>query len=338
MRPLVSVLLLSLAAACASTRTAMPPAGALIGGARTATAPGTSQSVYWTFFSNHATEQLQIAAEPLKTHSHVDDVNGTSGNMLYNTCCVRFYKGFAWILTGPYGSGGSNQLLIFRLPLTTKSTPLYYDYLDEATFGVHMEFDAHGNLWVSFLGYQRGVNTVNEYAGDFFQQNGVLEPSLSLTTGISGPQGLAFDPNGNLYVADGTSNDIAVFAQPIQNSQPYYLQGVTGPGGLAFDGQGNLYAFSNAGSSGALVRYNRGHMRSGDKPNVVDPNGLQNSPYGSDLAFDKAGNLLDADCGNTAGIYTYPLATQKFTSTLSPSFYTNKVILENGCSWNLALH
>jgi hypothetical protein len=89
---------------------------------------------------------------------------------------------------------------------------------------------------------------------------------------------------------------------------------------------------------GTMLKYDSGHLRSGDKPNVVDPTGINAGPYGSDLAFDWAGNLCDGDCGSTAGIYTYPLSTQKFTTKLAPTFYTNDTISRFGCVWGLALH
>jgi hypothetical protein len=71
---------------------------------------------------------------------------------------------------------------------------------------------------------------------------------------------------------------------------------------------------------------------------LVDATGIKVSPFGSDLAFDTAGNLYDGDCGNSAGIYTYALSTQKFTATLAPAFYTNKSISIVGCVLGLAIH
>jgi hypothetical protein len=180
---------------------------------------------------------------------------------------------------------------------------------------------------------------VYEYSGNFLQEGGNFTPSLTLTAGLNSPQGLAFDPNGNLYVANSGANNIAVFVQPISNQQPYFLAGINNPGGVAFDSHGNLFAASNDGSTGgAIVKYASAHLRSGDKPTVIDSTGIAANPYGSDLAFDSAGNLYDGDCGNSAGIYSYALAKQKFTSHLAPSFYTNKGISKAGCVWGLAIH
>jgi DNA-binding beta-propeller fold protein YncE len=310
----------------------MTPTGTTAAAA--AAAGAAKQKVYWALFAAQPQPQLEIAAEPLTKKSHVQLINGSSGNMLQEASSIRFSQNFAWVLTQPDGSSAPSVLLIFSLPLTPSSKPLYYDTLEGALVGVHIQFDKHNNLWAS----AGGNNSVYEYSGDLLQQGGDLTPSLTLTAGLNGPQGLAFDPNGNLYIANGSDNDVAVFAQPIENKQPYYLDGINGPGGLAFDAHGNLYAASNNGATGAMAQYASGHLRSGDKPSVVDSTGIKANPYGSDLAFDHAGNLYDGDCGGTAGIYAYPLAGKKFSSKLAPAFYTNKGILSVGCVWGLAIH
>ncbi len=293
-----------------------------------------AQKVYWALFAPNPGPQLQIADEPLMHGSSVKTVNGTTGNLLQETSTVRIHQDLAWVLTQPNGPSAPSILLIFSLPIATASRPLYYDTLEGALVGVHIEFDGHGNLWVSSV----GKNSVYEYTGNFFQEGGDFKPALTLTAGIDNPQGLAFDPNGNLYVANAGATNIAVFAQPISNQQPYFLKGITNPGGIAFDSLGNLFASSNNGSTNAIVKYASNDLRAGKKPTVVDATGIAPHAFGSDLAFDKAGNLYDGDCGDFAGIYTYPLASKKFTSKLAPTFYTNTKITNVGCVWGLAVH
>ena len=278
--------------------------------------------------------QIQFAAAPLSKKSRVTTIPGSSGNMLQEASSIRFNQNFAWVMTEPNGASSASMLLIFSLPLTKSSKPQYYDTLGGSLVGVHIEFDTHNNLWVSSV----QNNSVAEYSGDLLQAGGNLTPSLTLTDGLGYPQGIGFDKNGNLYVANGRTDQIAVFAEPISNSQPYFLDGVTNPGGIAFDAHGNLYATSNDSSGGAVAEYPSSDLHSGDKPAIVDRKGIEAYRYGSDLAFDKAGNLYDGDCGNMAGIYTYPLATKKFGKTLKPSFYTSKSILNVGCVWGLAIH
>jgi hypothetical protein len=77
------------------------------------------------------------------------------------------------------------------------------------------------------------------------------------------------------------------------------LKGAAGPAGLAFDGNGNLFVSINA-ATGAIAEYASDQLKSGDKPSVIDSTGIAANPYGADLAFDAAGNLYDADCGDTA--------------------------------------
>lgn len=336
LRALICSLATLLAAGCTTATTPIVSAP----NAPAKAQPDAKQSLYWAFFGglHQSNPQLQLATPPLSKATKPKDINGTSGNMLTNICCVRLYKNLIWVLTGPNGSGNANELLIFRTPLKTNATPLYYDILEDSDFAVHMQFDAQGNLWVSSLGHSRAASAVYEYSSDdFFQQGATINPALTLTVGLNGPQGLGFDKNGYLYVANGGENNIAVFAKPIQNQQPYYLDGIADPGGLAFDKRGNLFAASNDGSTGAVVEYSSTDLQSGNTPTVVDATGINSSPYGSDLQFDKSGNLYDGDCGNSPGIYTYALSSQTFSSTLQPSFYTNTAIGGFGCVWSVGL-
>lgn len=334
MRRVICFLLLTLAAGCASPRNVAvsPVASHDLASA----GPGAAtQKAYWALFAPQPGPQLEDSVTPLLGSNRFQTIFGSTSNLLQEASSIRISSGnLAWVLTQPNGPTAPSVLLIFQLPLTASSVPLYSDTLEGALVGLHIEFDSHGNLWVSSQGNQ----SVFEYAGDFFQQGGSITPSLVLTVGLNDPNGLAFDLNGNLYVANAGSNDIAVFAQPISNQQPFFLNGVKNPGGITFDSHGNLFAASNNGAKGSIVKYFKDHLRSGDKPGVVDATGINANPFGSDLAFDAAGNLYDGDCGNTAGIYTYPLATQKFSSTLAPSFYTNRSILKIGCVWGLAIH
>ena len=66
-----------------------------------------------------------------------------------------------------------------------------------------------------------GNNTVSEFAP------GSTTPTTTLT-GVSGPQGLAFDALGDLFVANGGNNTVSEFA-PGSTTPTATLAGLSGP-------------------------------------------------------------------------------------------------------------
>ncbi len=319
----------------------VPPGGPLQSAAArmgNAVAPDAASSkAYWTLFYAQPKPQVEIAKLPLKSSSNVTDVNGNGTNQLVCANAIRVVGSKLWIMNlSPCHASDSSIVQVYSLPLTSSSSPQKTFTLSGPIDADHMAFDASGDLWVPSV----GDNAVYEYTGPF-TSSGTLVPATKLTLGLDVPQGLGFDANGNLYVANtGTSTGakaIAVFKVPISNRKPYYLKGVIAPSGLAFDAKGNLYVSSNA-TTGAIAEFANDRLRSGDAPTVVDSAGLAPNPYGADLNFDGAGNLYDADCGSSAGIYSYPTATKKFTSKLTPSFFTSSTIQTIGCIWGIATH
>src|SRR5215467_12246859 len=67
-------------------------------------------------------------------------------------------------------------------------------------------------------------------------------------TGLSLPNGLAFDASGNLYVANYGDNTIEKFT-PDGVGSVFANTGLNGPWGLVFDKAGNLYAANYWGNS-----------------------------------------------------------------------------------------
>ena len=297
----------------------------------------TGVTVYWSLFYAGTNPQVEIAKAPLKARSKATDIDGNSANQFVCANAMRFVGSKLWImnLSPCHGSSGESIAQVYSLPLTMSSTPEKTFILSGPMDADHMTFDASGNLWVSSQN-----NSVYEYTGPF-TTSATLSPATTLTLGFKIPQGLGFDSEGNLYVANtGTTNGknaITVFKAPISNRKPYYLKGVIAPSGLSFDTRGNLFVTSN-GKTGTIAEYASGHLKSGSDPTVVDRTGLATSPYGADLNFDAAGNLYDADCSSTPGVYSYPTATKKFSSKLAPTFYTNQTITTIGCVWGVAVH
>jgi sugar lactone lactonase YvrE len=112
--------------------------------------------------------------------------------------------------------------------------------------------DANGNVYVVLTnggsGSTGGVLILTPSSGGNYTQS-----TLSAATGLSFPQGITVDGNGNVYIAD--SNNARVLKEMLSGGT--YTQsvlpatGLNQPKGLAVDGSGNVY-ISNNGSSVVL--------------------------------------------------------------------------------------
>jgi len=116
-----------------------------------------------------------------------------------------------------------------------------------------------------------------------FTPSGVQSPFVS--SGLSAPEGLAFDTMGNLYEADFNTGKIQKFDSHGNLLNGSFITGLSLPIGLAFDAMGNLY----------VSDYGNGNIKkfgpSGGAAVLSFGTGL--SPYA--LAFDSAGTLYEAD-------------------------------------------
>ncbi len=295
------------------------------------------QNVYWTLFADADYPQVQIAQVPLSKTSMASTINSTVRNNLLETSGVAFdTAGRFWILSYGQTNGDPTSALVFSLPVTARSAPLFTLVLSGTLDADALAFDPSGNLWVTSPGNQ----SVVEYTGPF-TQSATLTPATTLTAGVNTPFAVAVDKKGNVYISNNgsTGSDSIAVMKPPYTGQPYFLNGLTAPGGLVFDAAGNLYASSN-GSTPAVVRYNSNHLKSGDQPNVVDAAGLKATSYEASFAFTATGDLYAANCGNnnTAGIQVWPLGLKRFSAHLKPSVrYTNKKILRDGCAWGIAI-
>ena len=154
-------------------------------------------------------------------------------------------------------------------------------------------------------------------------------------TGLNYAQAMAFDAEGNLYVADGGAATVDVFA-PGSTRPKAKLFGLSLPDAMAFDAKGNLYV-ADSGAAAVFV-FAPGATRPTSKLTGVDwpdalaidahgnvfvanndPDGVNNTVSmftpgsttatatltGIDLptalAFDASGNLYAADIGTTVG-------------------------------------
>jgi sugar lactone lactonase YvrE len=75
-----------------------------------------------------------------------------------------------------------------------------------------------------------------------------------LTTGIGWPFAITTDAQGNLYVGNGETNTVAVFASGASSPSRTISSGIADPASLAIDSKGNLYVANLFGDSITVYR------------------------------------------------------------------------------------
>ena len=140
---------------------------------------------------------------------------------------------------------------------------------------------------------------VSSSLGTVSKVNSLGVVSTFIASGLSNPQGLAFNPtDSTLYIADYGAGKI--LKSDAQGNTSVIVSGMNQPRGLTFDNLGNLYvansgngSISRITTSGVVTTYATGF----------------NNPYA--LAFDKTGNLFVTSYGsdsifkvNTIGVTT----------------------------------
>jgi hypothetical protein len=236
---------------------------------------------------------------------------------------------------------------VFNPPITSSSSAAFILTLTGISGGFGIAIDASGNLWIC----GNSGNKMQEYVGPF-TGNANITPAITLTNNLNFPEGAAFDAAGNLYVANegiiAGAAAITIFLKgsAFTNGQlsRVTLNGAISPEGIAVDAAGNLYAGSNGVG---IVRWNAATVAaaiagptSGATPDVTDGTGMSTNSFSSQLVFDAAGNLYDADCGSISsfGVYEWPTSTQAFTSTLAPVKFTDANITASQCVGGIAVH
>ncbi|MEO7167454.1 MAG: NHL repeat-containing protein [Chthoniobacterales bacterium] len=125
-----------------------------------------------------------------------------------------------------------------------------------------------------------GVNSITQYDAN---GNG----SAFTSAFVNGPNGVALDAAGNLYVTTN-NNTIEKFSPNGTDLGIFASTGLNNAMGLAFDRSGNLYAANFGGTT--IEKFAPDGTDLGVFATVIRPTGL---------AFDAAGNLYVANFGNT---------------------------------------
>ena len=84
-------------------------------------------------------------------------------------------------------------------------------------------------------------------------------PVTSITSGLSGPQGMAIDSAGNLYVANGSGADVAIFPPGSSTPSRTLTQDLVVPDAVAVDKKGNVWVSNELGNyTGSVVEFPAG--------------------------------------------------------------------------------
>jgi len=207
------------------------------------------------------------------------------------------------------------------------------------SFPVDMKFDSSGDLWVSDRGHNRVLEFKPPFADGMDASIAVGQPDLASVsppaspsqTGLLGPNGIAFDQGGNLWVADQNDNRVLKFAaasltangaraeleigQPVGSTEFTAWVGATSSSGLssplslAFDPSSDLWVsdrannrileftppFSNGMNASVVVGQPAGPHEFTDNSTGLTQGSFWNP---LDITFDEGGDLWVADQSN----------------------------------------
>ncbi|MGB6784625.1 MAG: hypothetical protein WBE60_01970 [Nitrosotalea sp.] len=216
-------------------------------------------------------------------------------------------------------------------------------------------FDKSGDLWIADTGFNRLLEfappfTSGEEATLVLGQDDFVSTSPALSaTGLDQPYGLAFDSDGNIWVADTNNNRIVEYRTPFTNGEtvslvigyPSFDKGVypttagslAAPYGLAFDKSGNLWAvdyynnrileyvppFKN--QMNASLEIGQPDLTSNSDGTTANRLNLPSA-----IAFDEKGNLWVTDSLNNRVLeFSYPFSTDQSATLVvgQENFTTN---------------
>lgn len=225
--------------------------------------------------------------------------------------------GDLWVIDGgTVSTGGTVKPALYEFTpaqlsaLGTVNNPTPHTIINSVdfTFPQQAVFDANGNLWVS----DNGSNAVFVFTpAQLSSTNTKAMPNIAITSNpaFTGPLGIAFDPAGDLWVANNGTTTIFEFEAahlPTSSTTVSLAPDVTlsddgngsiqAPWALVFDADGDLWS-SNANAPNTVVEFLKANlgMTGSPTPNVtlspatIDGNSTLSAPNG--IAFDNLGDL-----------------------------------------------
>ncbi|HET9059645.1 MAG TPA: fibronectin type III domain-containing protein [Acidimicrobiales bacterium] len=177
-------------------------------------------------------------------------------------------------------------------------------------------FDAGGNLYSANSSSNR-VSVLPAASGTLFGVSVTAGTNTTLiSSGLSGPTGIAVGPAGDLYVSNNSSGTVSVlpastktlFGQSVTaDVLTTVVSGLSSPEGIALDTQGDLFIAERGGSLAVLPAVTGTLFGTAVTAGSLTTFGYTlSTPF--NLAFDQAGNLYIANQG-TSSVLVLPVSS-----------------------------
>jgi secreted PhoX family phosphatase len=223
------------------------------------------------------------------SQSNLNNVVGVAFDEACNLWAGDFANNRILEFMPPFSNGMNASLVIGQTDFTSSGAATTAGGLNLPQF---FTFDAKGNLWVSDYANNRVLQfpapfSTGEMATLVIGQTDLMSSGSGTTQStLAAPFGVAFDPDGDLWVADSVNNRALEFVPPF----------TTGMMASVVIGQPDFIS-SNS---------------------VTTQNGLASA---SDVKFDSDGKLYVADPNNNRVLIYFPVfgAGQKFTNGMNAS-------------------
>lgn len=206
------------------------------------------------------------------------------------------------------------------------------------TFPQQAVFDSKGNLWVS----DSKSNAVFEFMASQLMASGAgVMPNITIkcNPAFNGALGIAFDPSGDLWVANNGTTTIFEFNASVLPTASGSVtltpnitlsddgkQSIQGPWALAFDSSGNLWA-SNASTTNTVVQFSKASLAASGSPtptitlNTAEVSGNSSLDEPRGIAFDNTGELSVVSSAAPFGIGLYTSAQLAAGGAITPNVF-----------------